>query len=83
MLLYTDGVTEAFSSTGDLFSESRLVEALRENSYEAASDLLQNLEEIIDRFRKGEPPSDDLTMLALHRLPTSQPHSRRSSPADD
>lgn len=68
LLLYTDGVTEAFSSSGEQFSESRLIDALQKNMYASASELLENLEDLINTFRKGEPPSDDLTMLAIHRL---------------
>lgn len=67
LLLYTDGVTEAFSSSGEQFSETRLINALQENKYGSASELLQSLEDLINLFRKGEPPSDDLTMLAIHR----------------
>ena len=68
LLLYTDGVTEAFSSSGEQFSETRLIDALQENLYGSATELLQSLEDLINVFRKGEPPSDDLTMLAIHRL---------------
>jgi GAF domain-containing protein len=68
LLLYTDGVTEAFSSSGEQFSETRLIEALQNNMYGSASELLESLEDLINIFRKGEPPSDDLTMLAIHRL---------------
>ena len=68
LLLYTDGVTEAFSSSGEQFTESRLIDALQKNKYGSASELLESLEDLINIFRQGEPPSDDLTMLAIHRL---------------
>ena len=68
LLFYTDGVTETFSSSGEQFSEMRLIEALQNNSYGSATELLENLEDLINTFRKGEPPSDDLTLLALHHL---------------
>lgn len=68
LLMYTDGVTEAFSSSGEQFSEKRLIDALQKNMYSSASELLESLEDLINIFRKGEPPSDDLTMLAIHRL---------------
>jgi len=68
LLLYTDGLTEAFSSSGEQFSESRVIAALQENLYRSANELLESLENLINVFRKGEPPSDDLTMLAIHRL---------------
>lgn len=67
LLLYTDGVTEAFSSSGELFSESRLIDAAKDIPHQTAQQFLQNLEELIDAFRNGEPPSDDLTMIAIHR----------------
>ncbi|HNR01312.1 MAG TPA: GAF domain-containing protein [Anaerolineaceae bacterium] len=68
LLLYTDGVTEAFSSSGEQFSESRVIDALQNNLYSSSAELLENLEDLINTFRKGEPPSDDLTMLAIHHL---------------
>ena len=71
LLLYTDGVTEAFSSSGEQFSESRLIDALQNNRYASSTELLENLEDLINTFRKGEPPSDDLTMLAIHHLKTT------------
>jgi serine phosphatase RsbU (regulator of sigma subunit) len=67
LLLYTDGVTEAFSSSGELFSESRLIEAVKNQSHDSAHQFLQDLEDLIDTFRQGEPASDDLTMIAIHR----------------
>lgn len=67
LLLYTDGVTEAFSSTGELFSESRLIDAVKDIPHHTAHQFLEYLEDLIEAFRKGEPPSDDLTMIAIHR----------------
>lgn len=67
LLLYTDGVTEAFSSTGELFSESRLIDVVKDIPHHTAQQFLENLEDLIEAFRKGEPPSDDLTMIAIHR----------------
>ncbi|MBA4375209.1 MAG: hypothetical protein C0401_03430 [Anaerolinea sp.] len=70
LLLYTDGVTEAFSSSGELFSEPRLAEALLDSTRSSASELLTSIEGLIQDFRNGEPPSDDLTMIAVQRIKT-------------
>ncbi len=70
LLFYTDGVTEAFSAEGELFSEPRLVNALLNSTVTSAEQLLASIEELIKEFRNGEPPSDDLTMIAIRR--TSQ-----------
>ena len=68
LLFYTDGVTEAFSSDGDIFSEPRLVEALLNSPASNADQLLSSIDQLIQAFRNGEPPSDDLTMIAIRRV---------------
>ncbi|MRS01911.1 GAF domain-containing protein [bacterium] len=67
LLFYTDGVTEAFSAEGELFSEPRLINALQNSTASSADELLASIEKLIQDFRNGEPPSDDLTMIALRR----------------
>jgi len=68
LLFYTDGVTEAFSSEGEIFSEPRLVDALLNSTASSADQLLSSIDRLIENFRNGEPPSDDLTMIAIRRI---------------
>jgi phosphoserine phosphatase RsbU/P len=68
LLFYTDGVTEAFSSEGELFSEPRLKEVLLNSTASSSDQLLSSIDTLIQEFRKGEPPSDDLTMIAIRRI---------------
>lgn len=68
LLFYTDGVTEAFSAEGELFSEPRLVDALLKSTATSADQLLSSIDDLIQDFRNGEPPSDDLTMIAIRRI---------------
>jgi sigma-B regulation protein RsbU (phosphoserine phosphatase) len=67
VLLYTDGVTEAFSPEGSLFGESRLLEAIRSNSSSTAEALLDTIDADLDEFIGPLPLSDDLTLLAIRR----------------
>jgi sigma-B regulation protein RsbU (phosphoserine phosphatase) len=67
VLLYTDGVTEAFSLEGDLYGEPRLTDAVRQ-PHESANHLLEVVEASLTDFITTAPLSDDLTMLALRRL---------------
>ena len=69
LLLYTDGVTESFSPGGETFGEARLLKFLQENIHLSAKELLDGLEANLTQFRAGEPPSDDITIVAIHRLP--------------
>ncbi len=66
LLLYTDGLTEAFSSNGEMFGEARLLAALQCKTASAEA-LLDDVETRLNEFIGAEPASDDLTMLVLRR----------------
>ena len=67
VLLYTDGVTEAFSPEGSLFGEPRLIEIVRSNCSDTAKNLLNAVDSGLDGFIGPSPLSDDLTMLVIKR----------------
>ncbi|HEV8040975.1 MAG TPA: SpoIIE family protein phosphatase [Bryobacteraceae bacterium] len=62
LLLYTDGVTEAFNDAGDDFGERRLMEALRRHRQRSSRDLLAA---IVDEVRQFSPheQQDDITLI--------------------
>ncbi|MDR1134064.1 MAG: SpoIIE family protein phosphatase [Synergistaceae bacterium] len=65
LFLYTDGVTEAADSGGELFGETRLREKLNALSGPSAKDLVCAVNAEIDAFAGGAEQSDDITMLAV------------------
>jgi serine phosphatase RsbU (regulator of sigma subunit) len=67
LLLYTDGLTEAFSSDGGMFGDKRLEEALESRQPGSADELLGIVEDNLNEFLGSAPLADDLTMLALRR----------------
>ncbi len=67
LLLYTDGVTEAFSSEGDMYGDERLCQLLRSNSTTTTHDLLELIEKSVEQFMGSASAPDDMTMLALKR----------------
>ncbi len=67
LVLYTDGVTESFSNAGEAFGDDRLRETIRKARILDARSILQAIEETLLDFRDGQPPSDDLTILVIHR----------------
>jgi sigma-B regulation protein RsbU (phosphoserine phosphatase) len=67
IFLYTDGLTEAFSPKGNLYGESRLMEAIRTNKSPTAEGLLETVETSLKDFISSEPLSDDLTLLVVRR----------------
>jgi serine phosphatase RsbU (regulator of sigma subunit) len=67
LLMYTDGVTECFSPSGEAFGEERLMTLLAQNCSKPLKQLLDILEGELIAWRAGAPPSDDMTMLVLRR----------------
>ena len=66
---YTDGVTEASSPEGELFSKWRLEEILRRPASSAA-DLVKLMKKELDAFIDSMPQGDDITLLLVRRIPT-------------
>ncbi len=77
LFTYTDGVTEAFNPAGEFFSEERLMLNLQQNAPPAqkttptASALLKRIEANVQAHIAGGHPSDDITMLAVRRVPAN------------
>ena len=65
LLLYTDGVTEATSSSGQEFGESRLVETLCDHHSLAAQPLLDSIVQAVQQF-SGQEQADDITLVVAH-----------------
>jgi phosphoserine phosphatase RsbU/P len=65
ILLYTDGLSEAFSADDEMFGEARLIETVRSAQVELVEDLLVAVEDRLNEFIDDTPLGDDLTMLAV------------------
>jgi serine phosphatase RsbU (regulator of sigma subunit) len=67
LIFYTDGVTEAFSDEDEPFGEKRLLEVVGSSKEESASSILDTIDDALQTFIGSNPPSDDVTMLAVLR----------------
>jgi serine phosphatase RsbU (regulator of sigma subunit) len=72
LLLYTDGVIEAQSESGDRFSADALAAALQPNAADA-TELATQVKEIVDDFRGAKDLEDDLTCVAIGLQPEADP----------
>ncbi len=70
--LYTDGVTEAETKDGTLYSDKKLIENLEKYRDLAASELINTIRADITSYAAGWPQSDDITMLAVRYLARKQ-----------
>ena len=65
ILLYTDGVTEAFNNNGEEFSEDRLKNEFVSIANLPAEQIVSEVIGKVSLFSNGIPQSDDITVLAL------------------
>ena len=68
---YTDGVTEASSPNGELFTRKRLRRII-DIPASSASDLLERIRSNLVDFTGNMPQSDDITLLSVQRLRISK-----------
>jgi sigma-B regulation protein RsbU (phosphoserine phosphatase) len=67
LVLYTDGVTEAFNAERTMFEEARLLECLRDAAGRPAAAMVSVILDAVRRHAAGCPQSDDLTVVAVRR----------------
>ncbi|MDD5167489.1 MAG: SpoIIE family protein phosphatase [Syntrophales bacterium] len=65
LLLYTDGITEAMNAEKHVFSDPALLTAVESCRYGSAVSLVEGVIAAVKAFAGNEPPSDDLTLLAI------------------
>lgn len=65
LFIYTDGVTEARSATGEFFGEDRMLRHLAE-AEPSGDELLDHMDGALGEFVGPAEQSDDITMMAVH-----------------
>ena len=70
LLLYTDGVTEAEDTRGDMLGDDRLLARLNAAASRTARELVDAVFDEVTTFAAGAQQSDDITVLAI-RCPPS------------
>ena len=67
LLLYTDGVTEAFNSADEAYGVDRLLAEVRAQGEGAATALVERICRSVTSFAGSAPQSDDITLTVLTR----------------
>jgi sigma-B regulation protein RsbU (phosphoserine phosphatase) len=62
LVLYSDGMTEAFNDSGEEFGQQRLIDALQRHRGESSRDLIASLLADVRQFNPGEQ-QDDITLI--------------------
>jgi sigma-B regulation protein RsbU (phosphoserine phosphatase) len=61
----TDGIWEAFNSKDELFGKESIKEIIRQNDAAGAKDILNGILTGLNRFRQGQEPEDDVTLVVV------------------
>lgn len=83
LLLYTDGVTEAFNNDDQMYGTPRLKSLLNEAWGKSAHQVLAILDRDLQAFRDSAPLSDDTTILAICRESSLADQDRDGGLAQD
>lgn len=67
LLVFTDGISEAFNAHDEEYGETRLAEFLRDHPDLRQDQLVQGLVSAVLRFCGGVKPSDDMTLMLVSR----------------
>jgi sigma-B regulation protein RsbU (phosphoserine phosphatase) len=67
IVFYTDGITEARNSFGELYGEERLKAVVKSGMDQTAQQLMESIMGDIRTFLSGTPLSDDLTLFVIKR----------------
>jgi sigma-B regulation protein RsbU (phosphoserine phosphatase) len=65
LIVFSDGVSEAMSASGDEYGESRIVTVVEKNKGLEPKQLLEALFADVREFARGAPQSDDITAMVL------------------
>jgi sigma-B regulation protein RsbU (phosphoserine phosphatase) len=69
LVLYTDGITEAHSSEGDLYGEERLMQKVREFGDLSSKEIALKILEDVQTFSTNTVYNDDKTLVVIKRDP--------------
>jgi sigma-B regulation protein RsbU (phosphoserine phosphatase) len=73
IVLFSDGVSEAFNAAGDDFGEARLLEVSQAGAGGTAQALVEQIIAAVRAFTRGAPQSDDITVMVIRYVGAGPP----------
>lgn len=67
LVIYSDGVTEAASPSGEEFGSTRLYEVVSRNMEASAAGVRDRIESALTKFSQGTQAADDITLVIVKR----------------
>ena len=73
LVVYSDGVTEAASPSGEEFGPTRLYEVVQRNVDASAAGIRDRIESALTKFSQGTQAADDITLVIVKRQTETKP----------
>jgi sigma-B regulation protein RsbU (phosphoserine phosphatase) len=67
LVIYSDGVSEAYNPEGEEFGTARLWEVVSRNLDASAAGIRDRIESALTKFSQGTPAADDITLVIVKR----------------
>jgi sigma-B regulation protein RsbU (phosphoserine phosphatase) len=67
LVLYTDGISEAMNSKGELFGEKRIMEVIKANHDKTSKEIAYAILEQVQKFSANSIYNDDKTLVVIKR----------------
>lgn len=68
LLVFSDGIYENFNANGEIYSEDRLIQLLRDNEACSTDDLVDIVKEAVVSWNETGIPSDDVSLVIAERI---------------
>jgi sigma-B regulation protein RsbU (phosphoserine phosphatase) len=67
LVVYSDGLTDAETPTGEMFGEKRLLEIIRREGPSGSDAIERNILKTVQDFTQGMPQTDDITFVVVEK----------------
>ncbi len=68
-VFYSDGITEAMNSDGEMFGEERLAKVVKSVAQKSAQEIMSAIDETVMNFLGSKSADDDLTCIVIKIIP--------------
>ncbi len=68
LVIFSDGITEAFDINENQFGENRLEDVIEKHKTEPAVAIIEHIVEAVQEFAGDAPQADDLTLVVIKRV---------------
>jgi sigma-B regulation protein RsbU (phosphoserine phosphatase) len=68
LVIYTDGISEARNTNGDMYGEPRLQKFIQEYAHKSAQEVCSIIMDDVQKYSRGSEETDDRTMVVIKRV---------------